>query len=83
MVMGGGWPKPVDEQEAWIDMIRADWKKVKPFTSGLYNNNWMGDDPDARIHDNFGSNYEQLVEIKTEYDTTNLFRMNANVKPNV
>ena len=82
MVMGGGWPKPVDEEEAWIDMIRADWKKVKPFTSGLYNNNWMGDDPDARIHDNFGSNYERLVEIKTKYDPTNLFRLNANVKPN-
>ncbi|MGI9309847.1 MAG: FAD-binding oxidoreductase [Gammaproteobacteria bacterium] len=83
MVMGGGWPKPVDEQEAWIDMIREDWKKVKPFTSGLYNNNWMGDDADARIHENFGSNYERLVELKNKYDPTNQFRVNANVKPTV
>jgi len=83
MVMGGGWPKPVDEQEAWIDMIRADWKKVKPFTSGLYNNNWMGDDDEARIHENFGGNYERLVELKNKYDPMNLFRLNANVKPTV
>ena len=83
MVMGGGWPKPVDEEEAWIDMIRADWKKIEPFTSGLYNNNWMGDDADARIHENFGSNYERLVKLKNKYDPTNLFRLNANIKPDV
>jgi hypothetical protein len=83
MVMGGGWPKPVDEEEAWIEMIRADWKKVKPFTSGLYNNNWMGDDADARIHDNFGGNYDRLVEIKNKYDPTNLLRLNANIQPTV
>jgi hypothetical protein len=83
MVMGGGWPKPVDEQEAWIDMIRADWKKMKPYTSGLYNNNWMGDDADARIHENFGSNYPRLVEVKNKYDPMNLFRLNANITPTV
>ncbi len=83
MVMGGGWPKPVDEAEAWIDMIRADWQRIKPFTSGLYNNNWMGDDADARIHENFGSNYERLVKLKNQYDPMNLLRLNANVEPSV
>jgi len=83
MVMGGGWPKAIDEDEAWIEMIRADWKKVKPFTSGLYNNNWMGDDADARIHDNFGSNYQRLVEVKNKYDPGNLLRLNANIQPTV
>ena len=83
MVMGGGWPRPVDEGEAWIDMIRSDWKRVKPFTSGLYNNNWMGDDADVRIHDNFGSNYARLVKIKNQYDPMNLFRVNANIQPTV
>ena len=83
MVMGGGWPKPVDEDEAWIEIIRKDWRKIKPFTAGLYNNNWMGDDADARIHENFGSNYDRLVTLKNKYDPQNLFRLNANIQPTV
>ncbi|MEC9376107.1 MAG: FAD-binding protein [Pseudomonadota bacterium] len=83
MVMGGGWPKPVDENEAWIEQIRKDWNSIKPFTSGLYNNNWMGDDEDARIHSNFGGNYERLVQLKNKFDPTNQLRVNANIQPTV
>ncbi len=83
MVMGGGWPKPVDEAEAWIEMIRQDWKRIEPHTAGLYNNNWMGDDKDLRIHENFGSNYPRLVELKNKFDPENLFRVNANIQPTV
>ncbi|GIT36156.1 MAG: hypothetical protein Ct9H300mP6_00240 [Gammaproteobacteria bacterium] len=32
---------------------------------------------------NFLGNYERLVEIKNKYDPTNLFRLNANIKPSV
>jgi len=32
---------------------------------------------------NFLGNYERLVEIKNKYDPTNLFRLNANIKPSI
>jgi FAD/FMN-containing dehydrogenase len=28
---------------------------------------------------NFGGNYERLVQLKNQYDPTNLFRLNSNV----
>ena len=35
------------------------------------------------VNANYQGNYERLVKIKNEYDPTNLFRLNANVKPTV
>jgi hypothetical protein len=43
----------------------------------------MGDEGDARVRANFGSNYDRLVELKNKYDPMNLFRLNANVRPTV
>jgi hypothetical protein len=83
VVLGGSWRKKVDEQEEWIELIRADWKKMYPYTNGFYINNMMGDEGDARVRANFGSNYDRLVELKNKYDPMNLFRLNANVRPTV
>ena len=41
----------------------------------------MGDEGDARVRSNFGSNYDRLVELKNKYDPMNLLRLNANVQP--
>jgi hypothetical protein len=83
IVSGGGWPQPVDEAEAWIAILRRDWETIYPYTQGFYINNMMGDESDKSIRANFGANYDRLVELKNKYDPTNLFRLNANVKPTV
>ena len=83
LVLGGGWPKPVDEAEDWIAAVRGNWDTVEPFTDGFYVNNMMGDESDSNIRSNYRYNYERLVELKNTYDPTNLFRLNANVAPTV
>ena len=83
IVLGGSWAKPTDQAEEYIAAYRRDWAKIDPFTDGFYINNMMGDEGDKKIRANFGENYARLVEIKNKYDPTNLFRLNANVKPTV
>jgi hypothetical protein len=83
IVLGGSWPKPVDQAEEWIASVRKDWETLVPFTNGFYINNMMGDEGDKKIRANFGENYDRLVELKNKYDPTNLFSLNANVKPTV
>jgi FAD/FMN-containing dehydrogenase len=50
-------------------------------TEGFYVNELAHDDTDKRVRANYGDNYARLVALKKQYDPTNVFRMNANVKP--
>ena len=43
--------------------------------------NFMQDDDDDRIRDNYRQNYDRLVQVKRTYDPDNLFHMNQNVAP--
>jgi FAD/FMN-containing dehydrogenase len=63
------------------DWVRAGWAKVESMTEGFYVNELAHDDTDKRVRANYGDNYRRLVALKKQYDPTNVFRMNANVKP--
>jgi len=43
--------------------------------------NFMMDEGQECIKSTYGDNFERLVAIKNEYDPTNLFRVNQNIKP--
>ena len=43
--------------------------------------NFMQDDDQGRIQDNYLGNYPRLVDIKRKYDPDNLFHGNQNIKP--
>ena len=43
--------------------------------------NFMDDDDSGRVRDNYGINYDRLVQIKRRYDPHNLFRINQNIAP--
>jgi FAD/FMN-containing dehydrogenase len=68
-----------DQRQERIAHVRADWKRLEPYTHGFYVN--LNDDSEKRTHANYGVNYPRLVEVKNRYDPTNLLRMNANIKP--
>jgi len=75
------WPltAPAD---AHIAYGREQWKRLEPFTDGWYTNEVSGESA-ALVNSNYQGNYERLVKVKNQYDPTNLFRLNANVRPTV
>ena len=75
------WIDPA-ESPRHIAWTRELWGQVEPLISGsAYVNHIAGDDKPEKIRASFGANYERLVALKQQYDPTNLFRLNPNVKP--
>jgi FAD/FMN-containing dehydrogenase len=64
----------------FTEPVREVWNSMKQFTSGFYVNTAPGEDSN-RIRANYRGNYDRLVRLKDRYDPTNLFRLNANIKP--
>jgi hypothetical protein len=83
MILAAAWSERRDEQGDYIAGIRGHWKKLVPYTDGVYINNMFNDDGDARVVANWSTNYARLVELKNKYDPMNLLRLNANIKPTV
>jgi FAD/FMN-containing dehydrogenase len=57
------------------------WARLEPMTDGFYVNLMAADDSERRIRAAYGGNLDRLATIKRRYDPTNLFRLNANIKP--
>jgi FAD/FMN-containing dehydrogenase len=70
-----------DESAAHIEATRKYWAALEPYTRGFYVNDLPREVTAAEINANYRGNYSRLVQIKKKYDPTNLFRLNANVKP--
>ena len=72
-------PADSDRQTRWT---REVWSRLEPLTTGgVYVNHIAGDDGAERVRAAYGPNYDRLVALKNKYDPTNLFRVNANIKP--
>ncbi len=72
-----------EASEKHIAWGREYWRWLAPFASrGFYVNTEM-DPGERRLRANYGDNYDRLVALKNRYDPTNLFRLNANIKPTV
>jgi hypothetical protein len=75
------WPL-TDTADGHISYGREQWKLLEQFTDGWYTNEVSGESA-ALVNSNYQGNYERLVQVKNRYDPTNLFRLNANVRPTV
>jgi FAD/FMN-containing dehydrogenase len=81
MVIAGIDPNPQDAGVV-TRWTKAYWEAVHPFDlAGAYPNFMMDDEGDARLKATYGGNYARLVELKSKYDPTNLFRVNQNIRP--
>jgi hypothetical protein len=82
MLLLHGWRFGEDATEH-MQAARDYWKDLERFTYGFYVNDLTPDATTAAIQANYRQNHARLVEVKNKYDPTNLFRMNANIKPSV
>ena len=54
---------------------------MAPYASpGVYVN-FLGDDGEAELRAAYRASYDRLAAIKAQYDPTNLFRRNQNIRP--
>ncbi len=75
------WTDPAESPQhtAWT---RELWRRIEPLVSAsAYLNHLAGDDKPQKVRASFGENYDRLVALKQQWDPTNLFRLNPNVKP--
>lgn len=70
-----------NDRSRHVAWIRDYWSGLEPFTRGFYLNDEGVDRSAAEIRDAYRRNHDRLVEVKSAYDPTNLFRLNANVRP--
>jgi hypothetical protein len=76
------WHEEADDERN-MEIIRASYKRMEPWLGrGVYVNMLNIDELD-RVVEAYGGpeKYERLGRVKAEYDPTNLFRMNHNIKP--
>ncbi len=79
--LAGAWKIPSADAERNTEWVRNAWAQIEPLTRGNYVNLANTDDRDSRVHAAYGDNYARLASVKKSYDPTNLFRLNANIKP--
>jgi hypothetical protein len=60
---------------------RDYWEAVHPYSAGGAYVNMMMEEGQERIRASYRDNYDRLASIKADYDPTNLFRINQNIKP--
>jgi hypothetical protein len=71
-------PAEADRHIAWARGVHA---AITPYTSGTYVN-YLGNEGEDRVRAAYGPDiYDRLVAVKNEYDPSNLFRLNQNIKP--
>jgi FAD/FMN-containing dehydrogenase len=76
------WEEPQDD-EANIAWARECVSDMGRFSGGGAYLNFPGffEEGDRLIREAFGENHKRLVDLKNEYDPTNLFRLNQNINP--
>jgi FAD/FMN-containing dehydrogenase len=73
-------PDPANNERI-ISWTKEYGEALHPYSAGGAYVNFMMDEGHERVKATYRDNYERLVAIKNEYDPTNLFRANQNIKP--
>lgn len=74
---------PSDDDDANISWTRGCIEQMESFSDGGQYLNFPGfyEKGEEGMRATFGSQYDRLVALKNQYDPTNFFRLNQNIKP--
>jgi FAD/FMN-containing dehydrogenase len=64
-----------------VDWGRAVHESLEPSLTGDAYVNFLSAEGQDRVRAAYGDKYDRLVALKDEYDPTNLFSLNQNIKP--
>ena len=76
------WENPADD-DTNISWAREAMAAMEPFITPGISLNFTNDQGQDKVKDFFGRNgkFERLLALKNEYDPTNMFHLNQNIKP--
>ena len=80
--INGVWlPEGAEGASDHVAWVRSLFGELEPGARGVYVN-FLGDEGADRVRAAYGAEkYERLVELKTRWDPTNVFRSNQNIAP--
>ena len=73
-------PDPANAERI-TEWTKEYWEALHPYSAGGAYVSFLIDEGQERIRATYRDNFERLVSIKNEYDPTNLFRVNQNIRP--
>ncbi|MBV9355359.1 MAG: FAD-binding oxidoreductase [Chloroflexi bacterium] len=79
-VVIGGAPDAasMEPQRAWTEQL---WEVLRPRSRGVYAN-FLADEGPERVREAYApASFERLVALKRQYDPSNVFRLNQNIRP--
>jgi hypothetical protein len=76
------WTNP-GESQLHIEWAHVLANSIRPFSSGAYYLNYLGEEGEDTIKAAFGPNHASLIAVKKKYDPKNFFCLNQNIKPQV
>ena len=82
LIFNTTWADPA-ASDVNIRWTRDFWQAMQPFArDGIYMNfPGLNEEGDRQVRASHGPNYARLAAVKQQYDPTNLFRLNQNIKP--
>jgi FAD/FMN-containing dehydrogenase len=78
-LMLGSWGSAA-EDDSNMRWVREFWNAMEPFLGGVYVNYLSENEGEQRVRNAYGTNYERLLTLKQNYDPTNFFCMNQNIR---
>ncbi len=79
-VIAGMWPDPAENAKN-TKWVKDYYAALEPESASGGYINFMAEDDQGRIRDNYKGNYGRLAAVKQQYDPGNLFHENQNIKP--